>query len=111
MVFEEIEKEAEEQYWNPTEVGESIEGNICAWIKDQRGHKVAVIDTVDDEGNDIKCIFPSHVDMRRWYKNLKIGDYIRAEVVKLKPIKKSNHKKRIYNVQVDPEQFVEYDEW
>lgn len=111
MAFEEIEKEAEEQYWNPTEVGESIEGNICAWIKDQRGFKVAVIDTTDDEGNDIKCIFPSHVDLRRCYKDLQIGDFIHAEVIKLRPIKNSKHKKRIYSMQVDPDKFVEYEEW
>ena len=64
----------------------------------------------DEEGNDIKIILPSHKNLRRFYKRLNIGDYILVKLVDLKPIKRSKHKKRIYKVLVDDDQFVDYDE-
>lgn len=110
MSFKDVEGDAEEQYWNPEEIGESVEGNLCTWLKDQYGNQIGVLDSTDEEGNDIKIILPSHKNLRRFYKRLNIGDYILVKLVDLKPIKRSKHKKRIYKVLVDDDQFVDYDE-
>lgn len=112
MSLKDVEGDAEEQYWNPKEIGESVEGNLCAWLKDQYGNKIGVLESTDDEGNEVKLILPSHKDLRRFYKRLNIGDYILVKLVGLKPIKKSKHKKRLYKVFVDDDKYVDYDdEW
>ena len=98
------DSKAEEQYWNPKEIGENIEGNLFFWLKDQYGNKVAVFDSVDKDGNTIKTILPSHKNLRRYYNDWNIGDYIRVELVDIKKLS-NQHYMKIYNVQIDDEQY------
>lgn len=110
MAFRDSEAEAEEKYWNPKEIGDSIEGNLFAWLKDQYGNKIAVFDCVDEDGNEVKFILPSHKNLRRFYKGWKIGDYIRVELVDLQSVINQQYKKRIYKALIDDDRFREYNE-
>ena len=114
MAFREVEKGPEEvgRYWNPDEVGAVIEGNIYKFVKDDYNN--TRIDLYLGEAEDetaILCMLPAHADLKRHYVNLKRGDYIRVELIKLIPPKKDGgYPKRIYKVLKDPERKVEWPE-
>ncbi len=116
MAFKEVEKGPEEigAYWKPTQVGDVIEGNIYEFAKSEYNNKTQVQINLylgeDENGEPIMTLLPSHADLKRTYVNLKVGDYIRVEVVdKIEPTGKSQYPKYIYKVLVDDERFVEWD--
>ena len=118
MAFEDVEETIVDKYWNPEKVGEDIEGNVYEITKDQWNNKRIVLDLGDDEeGKMIKTTLPAHAQLQRFIPNLVIGDYIRVELIKLveptpeqleaDPNRKST---RIYKVQKDPDQAVDYND-
>ena len=116
MAFEDVEETIVDKYWNPEEIGEDIEGNVYEIVKDKWNNKRIVLDLGDDEeGNIIKTTLPSHAQLARFIPNLMIGDYIRVEIIKLIPpteeeLEKDPKRKdtRIYKVQKDPDQAIDY---
>ena len=116
MAFEEV-KEAVDKYWNPENVGDNVEGNVYAITTDQWNNKRIVLDLGDDENGDvITTTLPGHAHLRRFIPNLEVGDYIRVELVKLiepsaEDLEKdpSRSATRIYKVQKDPEQKIDYE--
>ena len=112
MAFEEVEKGPEEigRYWNPDQVGDTIEGNIYKFTNDDYNNKRIDLYLGQDEDDEaILTMLPAHADLKRVYVNLERGDYIRVELIKLIPPKKENgYPKRIYKVMKDPERKVEW---
>lgn len=116
MAFEDVE-ETMDKYWNPEKIGENIEGNVYEIMKDQWGKQRIVMDMGDDaEGNLMTTILPPHAQLLRFIPNLKIGDYIRVELVKLVPptdeqLAEDPDRKpaKIYKVQKDRERAQIYE--
>lgn len=116
MAFVEIEPEEEEttfqKYPRFEKVGDSVEGNLYEFDKDGYGNKRMVLEVgEDEEGEPILQYLPTHSHLRRFYKKVKIGDFLHVELAKLIPPKEDQeYPTRIYKVQVDPERHVEYDD-
>jgi hypothetical protein len=116
MAFREVEKGPEEigAYWKPTQVGDAVEGNIYEFAESMYNNRKQVQINLylgeDENGEPIMTLLPSHADLKRAYVNLKVGDYIRVEVVnKIEPTGNSQYPKFIYKVLVDDDKFVEWD--
>ena len=116
MAFEDVEAVADE-FWTPENVNDSIEGNVYKIVKDQWGNDRIVLDLGDDEnGEIITTTLPPHAHLRRFIPKLSIGDYVRVTLSKLiEPTKEqleddpTRKPTRIYKVQKDPEQKIDYD--
>lgn len=110
MAFEDV-TEVAPSYWKPGEIGDSIEGNIYEINEGQYG-KQLVLDMGDDENGEIvTCTLPSHKQLQNFIPKLKVGEYIRVELVKILPAKiEGRNDTMIYKVQKDPDRFEEYDE-
>ena len=115
MAFEKIivEEDKNSKFWNPKTEGEYIEGNIAGDAKDQYGNRQIVLDRgTDENGNMKKTVLPSHHNLRRYYNHINDGDYVRVTLVKKKKKKKEgNQPYRVYQMEVDPSRFKEYDNW
>ena len=113
MAFEEVELGPAEvgEYWNPEEVGDSVEGNIYEFTNDNYGNKRIVLYLGEDEdGELITTTLPAHVHLKRFYVNLNEGDYIKVELTKSIPPKEGDkYPKRIYKVLKDVERGVEWE--
>lgn len=108
MAFKELPSTGiDGEYWTPLTIGTEIEGNIIEFREDNYGHDRIVLELSNEE----EITLPSHSDLRQYNNKLNIGDYIR---VTLSNIKKSNNPdyadKNIYKVEVDPDQYVEYED-
>lgn len=106
----EFEVESNVKYWKGDEVGEFLEGNICKEITDGYGNRQLVVDRGEDEyGNPIYTALPTNASIRRYYKNLMIGDYVRVEFVDIKePYSEGMYPQKIFRVQKNPDKFKEY---
>lgn len=115
MAFEKIipEENKKSKFWNPKTEGEYIEGNIAGDTKDQYGNRQIVLDRGSDEnGNMQTTILPSHHNLRRYYNHINDGDYVRVTLVKIIPPKTEDKQPyRVYQMEVDPSRFKEYDNW
>ena len=113
MAFEEVEVGPEEvgKYWNPEEVGQSIEGNIYGFTTDNYNNKrIELYLGLDEDDEPITTILPAHAHLKRYYVNLNEGDYIKVELTKLIPPKGDDkYPKRIYKVLKDVERGVEWE--
>jgi hypothetical protein len=109
MAFEQVIPDADETslYWEANKIGESIEGNICAFEEDNWGNTRIRLELE----SGAEKVLPSHRDLMRYNSSLEIGDYIR---VTLSDIKKSDNPeyndKMIYEVVRDRERAVIYEE-
>lgn len=116
MAFEDVEP-VEDKYWEPKKIGDNIEGNVYEIVKDNWNNDRIVLDMGDDaNGNLMTTTLPAHAQLIKFIPKLKIGDYIRVELVKLiEPTKEQleddpNRKAtRIYKVQKDPDRAQDYE--
>jgi len=111
MAVRPVSKRAEDviarNYWNPEEIGETLEGTI-----------VDIYDSIytDDEGNEKnqgkvmliedpkkeKWETKPHVDLREYIPQLNIGDYVVLTLEKLIPSRNpGGYPKKIYDVGID----------
>jgi len=109
MAFREMTPGVDDsEYWNPTTVGEAVEGNVIDIFEDNYEKTRVTIELA--EKPEVTKTLPAHSDLLRYTNNLAIGEYIRVE---LKEIQKSNNPKyadkRIYRVLVDDDKAVEYE--
>lgn len=115
MAFREVEKGPEEigAYWKPTQVGDVVEGNIYEFAEGEfNGRKTVQINLYlgeDETGEPAMTLLPAHADLKRAYVNLKVGDFIRVEVVDKIQTENMNYPKWIYKVLVDDDRFVTWD--
>lgn len=114
MAWETIEPEEEnnfDKYPKFEKVGDYVEGNLYEYDKDGYGNKRMVLEVGEDEdGELILQYLPTHSHLRKFYKKVAIGDYIRVELTKLIPPKEDQeYPTRIYKVQVDPDRKATYD--
>ena len=110
MAFEEV-KEVMPKYWKPEEIGECIEGNVFRFEAGQYGKQI-VLDMGDDEdGNIMETTLPAHKQLQNFIPRLDVGDYIKVELVEIKPSTvEGRNPTKIYKVLKDPEQAVDYGE-
>ena len=89
----------------------SKKGNIAGDAKDQFGNRQIVLDRgTDEKGNMQTTILPSHHNLRRYYNHINDGDYVRVTLVKIIPPKtKDKQPYRVYQMEIDPSRFKEYD--
>lgn len=111
MVIKTLDKREEDiiarNYWNPEEIGETLEGYIRdiydSIFQDDDGNKknlgkVMLIEDPDGEKWETK----PHVDLREYIPQLKIGDYIVITLSKLiEPRNVGGYPKKIYEVGID----------
>lgn len=117
MAWEEVEPVAADKYWKPEKIGDDIEGNVFEIVKDDWNNERIVLDLGDDaEGNLITTTLPAHAQLRSFIPKLKIGEYIRVELVKqIEPTEKQLEKQpdrsptNIYKVQKDPSRATSYE--
>lgn len=118
MAFKDIEPEEETEgyakYPKFEKVGASIEGHLYEFETDGYNNKRMVLEVGEDEdGKPLYSYLPSHAHLQRFYKKLKIGDYIRVELVKLIEPDENDENQypvRKYKVQVDEDRKVYYKE-
>ena len=119
MAWEEVEPVAADKYWKPEKIGDDIEGNVFEITKDDWNNDRIVLDLGDDaEGNLITTTLPAHKQLLSFIPKLRIGDYIRVELIKQIPPTEEQLEKQpdrsptnIYKMQKDPSRAVEsYDE-
>lgn len=110
MAFEDV-IEATPSYWKPEKIGDDIEGNVYEIIEGTYGKQI-VLDMGDDENGEIATTtLPSHKQLQNFIPKLKVGDYIRVELVKILPAKvEGRNDSMIYKVQKDPDRFEEYND-
>lgn len=116
MAFKTLEKGGQEltnPYPKFEEIGDYVEGNISDFIIDDYGNKrIELYKGFDEEsGEDKYQTLPAHSDLKGYYSQLNIGDYVHIELVKI--IKSNNPEysdKMKYIVQVDEEKAVEFGE-
>lgn len=83
MAWEEVEPVAAEKYWKPEKIGDEVEGNVFEIVKDDWNNDRIVLDLGDDaDGNLITTTLPAHTHLSSFIPKLKIGDYIKVELVK-----------------------------
>ena len=114
MAFKTLEKGGEEltnPYPRFDEIGDYVEGNICAFIVDDYGNKRIELYKGEDADGEIKTqVLPALADLRKYYSQLKVGDYIRVEFVKVIPSNNENYSdKKLFKVQVDASRFLEFE--
>ena len=109
MALETLIGEPEEgKYWNPTQIGEKIEGNLRELEEDDWGRERMILEMPDET----EKVLPSHADLIRYNNKVEIGDYLVITLSKI--IKSTNpdyNDKMVYTVQKDPEKAVEYEEY
>ena len=119
MAWEEVEPVAADKYWKPEKIGDDIEGNVFEITKDDWNNDRIVLDLGDDaEGNLITTTLPAHKQLLSFIPKIRIGDYIRVELIKQIPPTEEQLEKQpdrsptnIYKMQKDPSRAVEsYDE-
>ncbi len=101
MSFEEVEIGPAEvgRYWKPENIGDYVEGFIYDFEDGDYGKQIIL--QLDD---DQETTLPAHAHLRRYYRNLEEGDYIRVEVTRIIPPKgKREYPTFEYNVLKDPE--------
>lgn len=116
MAWEEVEPVAD-KYWKPEQIGDNIEGNVFEIKKDDWNNDRIVLDLGDDaEGNLITSTLPAHKQLLSFIPKLKIGDYIRVELIKqIPPTKKQLEEQpdrsptNIYKMQKDPSRAQDYE--
>ena len=96
-------------YWNPEEIGETLEGEIIdiydSIYTDEKGFeknqgKVLLINTPDDEKWETK----PHVDLREYIPQLQVGDYVVITLTGLEePQNPTSYPKKIYTVGISDE--------
>lgn len=117
MAWEEVEPVAAEKYWKPEKIGDEIEGNVFEIVKDDWNNDRIVLDLGDDaEGNLITTTLPAHAQLRSFIPKLKIGDYIKVELVKqIEPTPEQLEKQpnrsptNIYKLMKDPSRAQDYE--
>ena len=111
MVVKPLNKRDEDiiakNYWNPEEIGETLEGKIKdiydSIYQDEEGNKknlgkVLLIEDADGENWETK----PHVDLREYIPQLEVGDYVIIELVDMiEPRNPGGYPKKIYGVGVD----------
>ena len=111
MVVKPLKKKDEDilakNYWNPEEIGETLEGKIKdiydSIYQDEEGNKknlgkVMLIEDADGEKWETK----PHVDLREYIPQLKAGDYVVIELIDMiEPRNVGGYPKKIYSVGVD----------
>lgn len=111
MVIKTLDKREEDiiarNYWNPEEIGETLEGYIKdiydSIYQDDDGNKknlgkVMLIEDGDGEKWETK----PHVDLREYIPQLGIGDYVVITLSKLiEPRNVGGYPKKIYEVGID----------
>lgn len=111
MVIKTLDKREEDilarNYWNPEEIGETLEGHIKdiydSIFQDDDGNKknlgkVMLIEDPDGEKWETK----PHVDLKEYIPQLEIGDYVVITLIKLiEPRNVGGYPKKIYEVGVD----------
>ena len=117
MAFRKVEKGPEEigAFWKPEEKGDAIEGNIYDFEEGTfNGRKTVQINLYlgeDENGEPKMTLLPNHADLKRSYSGLEVGDYIRVEVTdKIEPKGKSEYPKFKYDVFVDDDRKVTWDD-
>lgn len=95
------------------EIGDYVEGNICGFtIDDYDNKRIEIYKGEDAETGEVKTqLLPSAADLRKYYSQLKVGDWIRVEFVKVIPSNNEAYAdKKIFKVQVDDDKFLEFEE-
>ena len=107
MTFIDLKAKSEySRYWRP-EVGEFIEGLVVNEENDSYGNLQIVLKVGEDEnGDDLLTTLPSHRNLRRFYNDIKGGDYIRVEVTKAVKLKGTDNIMFVYKVGIDPERSI-----
>ncbi|WP_295594318.1 hypothetical protein [uncultured Methanobrevibacter sp.] len=107
MTFIDLKAKSEySRYWRP-EVGEFIEGLVVNEEHDSYGNLQIVLKVGEDEnGEDLLTTLPSHRNLRRFYNEIKGGDYIRVEVTKAVKLKGTDNIMFVYKVGIDPERSI-----
>ena len=114
MAFKELEAGAVEldgMYPKFDEIGDYVEGNFMGLEEGDYGKQIVIYKGNDEEGEPITQTLPSHKSLRKYYSQLKMGDYIKVELIKI--IKSTNEKysdKNIYKIYVDEDRAVEFGE-
>ena len=87
MAFEDVtpDMDMSSRYWEPQEIGDNIEGNICNWEMDNWGNTRICLEI---EGGFEK-VLPAHKDLLRYNSKLEIGDYIKVTLSKIRKSKES----------------------
>jgi len=117
MAWEEIEPVAAEKYWKPEKIGDEVEGNVFEIVKDDWNNDRIVLDLGDDaDGNLITTTLPAHAQLRTFIPKLKIGDYIKVELVKqIEPtpeqlkVQPDRSPTNIYKLMKDPSRAQDYE--
>ncbi|MBR0059348.1 MAG: hypothetical protein IJP99_08475 [Methanobrevibacter sp.] len=113
MAWKEVEKGPEEigRYWKPEKKGDCIEGNIYKFVDGDYGKQIDLYRGMTEDGEYDLCQLPAHADLKRTYRDLEVGDYIRVEVVEVKePQGKAKYGKIIYKVLKDEDKALSFDE-
>ena len=114
MAFKTLEKggtELTNPYPRFEEIGDYVEGNICGFTEDDYGNKRIELYKGEDEDGEVKTqLLPANADLKKYYSQLKVGDYVRIEFVKIIPSDNENYSdKKIFKVQLDDSRFVEFE--
>ena len=114
MAFVEVEKgscELEETYPKFDEIGDYVEGNFMGFENGDFGKQIIIYKGEDEYGEPITQILPSHKNLRKYYSQIKKGDYIKVELVKILPARSENYGDiKFYKVYVDPDRAVEFED-
>ena len=115
MAFKEVEKGPEEvgRYWKPEKKGDSIEGNIYAFVDGEYGKQIDLYRGMTEDDEYDLCQLPAHADLKRTYVNLEVGDFIRVEVAEVKERtdrKGNKYSVLIYKVLKDEDRALSFDE-
>ena len=113
MAWEVVEKgsyELEGLYPKFESVGDYAEGNFMGIEEDDFGNKrIVLFKGNDEDGLPIEQWLPSHADLKKYYNELTVGDYIRVELIKIIPSNNEKYSdKNIYKVLVDHTKDVEF---
>lgn len=114
MAWEEVQESNEEKigkYWNPTQIGEKVEGNIYDFVDDDYGNKrIELCIGQDEYGEAITTILPAHAHLRKFYKNIAEGDYILVELKEVIPPREGQqYPTKKYKLMKDPERGVDWE--
>ena len=102
-------KSSYKKFFNPTRIGENIEGNICDNKLDDYGNNILILDVGTDENGKTKTTaLPAHQSLMEYYEDLNMGDYIYVELVDIVKRKNSKHSYKVYTVGVDADKKKEY---
>lgn len=111
MVVKPLNKRDEDilvkNYWNPEEIGETLEGTIKgiydSIFQDDEGNKknLGKVMLIEDANGD-KWETKPHVDLREYIPQLQEGDYVVIELVNMEePRNPGGYPKKIYSVGIE----------